>query len=114
MRFEIGVHVAVCVSFLLVACFVGFLYLIPARIRRLSRDDSLHVVWRFAAVGLCCALSPVVLYGFADLVRVGLLCTRAFFLLVHFFQDAEGPSFFTWLGFPSSVDALLAHLAATG
>lgn len=51
--------------------FVGSLYVIPAEIRRLPRDDPVHVKYRLSVVSFVMTIAPVFAWGSLHLARSG-------------------------------------------
>ena len=44
-------------------CYVGFLYLIPGNIRKLPRDDLVHIQWRMGTIVVTTAVLFAVTYA---------------------------------------------------
>ncbi|CAB9508045.1 CAAX prenyl protease 2 [Seminavis robusta] len=112
---------AFCYGFGVAAAFVGSLYiLVPSRIRRLDRDDPLHIQWRTFATSVVCLVSILVYpwsfcadsssEGESVLVRLGLWPSQGTGLW-HFFLGPLAHSVLLYLG-PITMLLLQAKLMA--
>ena len=91
MRREAAAY-AYCLS--LTALYVLSLYMVPRRVRALSRDDPLHICWRLAAATLATLASvPACYFAIGSLIRppyeaVGAYDLRSFLIIIGFRVDS--------------------------
>lgn len=60
--FELSYYSMICYNIILTACYVGVLYLIPQNIRKLPRNEPVHIKYRMMVVSVTSCLLMLITY----------------------------------------------------